>query len=311
MQGSFAWKEAAVVLGLAVLLGGCTHFERQPDPEALLRALQQREVTAAIEMLDKGADIYAPVPQEYRGQAVVAPVALALLLSYDDPVRARMYECGFDPNRPLVLRTPAGEEVGEVYPVAAAARVRTEILEELLVRGGRIEEAFTPEGDTALTAAVSDGIFGTARRLLEQGADANRPTQDGRMPLWCALGMNSEERKSPAITRLLMLHGADPYVLGENGNTAIHLAIEHAASVELAAMLPFCTELDVQNGDGNAPLHIAAKKARLDALHALMAAGADPRVKNNKGYNAKDEAVRARQTATIIRMIEHYGEEFR
>ena len=45
-------------------------------------------------------------------------------------------------------------------------------------------------------------------------------------------------------------------------------------------------DCDVQNSNGNTPLHLAAGKGWLDVAERLAVAGADPHIKNSKGWLA-------------------------
>lgn len=54
-------------------------------------------------------------------------------------------------------------------------------------------------------------------------------------------------------------------------------------------------DCDVQNSNGNTPLHLAAGKGWLDVAERLAEAGADPTIRNSKGWLAiqVSRAVRA------------------
>ena len=50
-------------------------------------------------------------------------------------------------------------------------------------------------------------------------------------------------------------------------------------------------DCDVQNSNGNTPLHLAAGKGWIQVAELLAAAGADPHIKNSKGWLAIQASV--------------------
>ena len=61
------------------------------------------------------------------------------------------------------------------------------------------------------------------------------------------------------------------------------------------ALLGARADCDVQNSNGNTPLHLAAGKGWLDVAERLAAAGADPHIKNSKGWLAIQASKQASQ----------------
>ncbi|OZJ03532.1 hypothetical protein BZG36_03432 [Bifiguratus adelaidae] len=80
----------------------------------------------------------------------------------------------------------------------------------------------------------------------------------------------------------------------EHGNTALHMAAAnghlgtmHTASESISHLLDICqfllphiTHVDTQNNEGNTPLHWAALNGHLAIVEALVAKGADCKIKN-------------------------------
>jgi ankyrin repeat protein len=81
-----------------------------------------------------------------------------------------------------------------------------------------------------LHSAVSAQHVGIVRLLLEHGANANLPQEQGIRPLHQAA-----HNGDTAITRLLLEHGADPMLASDNGKTAVDWAKEdgHTTVVDL------------------------------------------------------------------------------
>jgi ankyrin repeat protein len=111
------------------------------------------------------------------------------------------------------------------------------------------------------------------RQLLRAGADFNIEFGSGMFtPLMCS--------PSPALTKLLLLHGANASFIGNNGGTTVSSLAFHAPSE--------CVELLIHKGAGPSPvafaqhhpLNEASYSARADSctLDFLLWAGSDPNV---------------------------------
>lgn len=85
-------------------------------------------------------------------------------------------------------------------------------------------------GDTALDLAIRNGHVGAVKLLLQNEADANRVSPDGKTPLYAAtLAPNSGR-----IVELLLKHGAKPDkpVSRPKGDTPLMSAIRQGTSPE-------------------------------------------------------------------------------
>ena len=94
--------------------------------------------------------------------------------------------------------------------------------------------------------------------LLERGVDVNARNKAARVPLHLAaettpLGDAAEDARQADVIRLLAEHGA---------------------------------ELNAQDKKGRTPLHRATYEGQVDAVEALLEAGADPSIPNKSGKNA-------------------------
>lgn len=88
-------------------------------------------------------------------------------------------------------------------------------------------------GTPVLFYALFHAPLETVRRLLEQGADADAPANDGFPALFCAIDSDRTDRVERV--RLLLDHGADVMRRGVNDYTPLHQAAtrDHADVVEL------------------------------------------------------------------------------
>ena len=88
------------------------------------------------------------------------------------------------------------------------------------------------------------------------------------------------------ILKILLDHGADVRLSDPEGNTAIHLAIEHRRSAMLKLLLNGAKQmkfnLDVFNYEGFTPLILACLNKSYDDAKLLLQSGADPNVKDMK-----------------------------
>jgi uncharacterized protein len=106
------------------------------------------------------------------------------------------------------------------------------------------------DGRTPLHHAVIEGDSGLLRSLLEVGADANASDHAG----WTPLHFAAQSHDLNAV-RLLLDRGARPNAKNAHGNTPLFVAVMNS-------------------------------RGRGEAIAALRAAGADPRMENADGVSA-------------------------
>ena len=134
---------------------------------------------------------------------------------------------------------------------------REEECAEMLLTAGAAINVYGPRRitlsycGTPLCAAVSRFVPKTAQLLIDHGADVNMAGEDGVTPLMAAAAVQFGQR----MTAMLLKAGADPNTQDSNGKTAFYYAV--------------CC--------GN--LHMAKK---------LLKAGADPYIIDNYGKTAVD-----------------------
>ena len=188
---------------------------------------------------------------------------------------------------------------GQTALMWAAAERHPEVVKSLIAHGADVRAA-SKRGFTALVFAAAKDDSQSAEALLAAGADPNYALPDGVKVLNVAASF-----RSVAVANLLASRGADPNVSDREGNTPLHTA---ARSGDLAlvekllakganpnartAATPAPGRAPAGAGAGAAfrfvageqtPLMLAAKADHVDVMRALVAAGADTKLKAQDG----------------------------
>jgi uncharacterized protein len=195
---------------------------------------------------------------------------------------------------------------GQTALMWATSEGHSAVTEELVSRGADIH-ARSKGGFTALMFAAQQGDLGSARVLLKAGAKPNEAMpRTGLTALIIASAMGRTE----AVT-LLLDAGADPNAADANGFTSLHRAVrgeadrgvDPALKAEAAgivrALLAHGADPNVRlrqqkptlaanysTLQGATPLALAAEVNNLEAVKALVAGGADPRIPTEKNTTA-------------------------
>lgn len=91
------------------------------------------------------------------------------------------------------------------------------------------------------------------------------------------------------IVKLLLAHGADSELINCKGNTPLMDAAEHGNHSCLIVLVEYSrSNLDQRNYNDDTALHLALKNRHYHIAHALLEAGADPKIVNTQGKTALD-----------------------
>lgn len=292
---------------------------------ALYDALRQARAEHALQRIEDGADLRAVPTLGQPDQRSL--LMLAALLTDLRPLR-ELIARGVDVN------AAHGGLTALLVATRDSYQGRVEAVMTLLANGAdpRVADA---EGNTPLHHAARSSDPGVAALLLDAGAEIDAPNRAGLTPLGVACSCSNwrlarfllEHRASakgdeshppllaaaagdddPAGVRLLLKHKAGVNAVGRFGRSALHAAALSGNAEVAAALIEAGANLDVRDERGIAPLHEAARAGADSVIAQLVAAGADPRVEDDAGSNALNIACRSRRsTVATLRALLDMG----
>ena len=170
-----------------------------------------------------------------------------------------------------------------------------------------------------LIDAARNGDIKTINRLLDEGADLNKLSEDGRLPLAVAV-RNSNTTSSLETVKLLLDRGADPDLkeIGNNGFTALIIAARYSnkdSSLEtVKLLLERKAKVDLRNDAGNTALIVAAgnstKDSSVETVKLLLDNGANVNLINNQVYSALRAAANYSHMSSsleTVKLLLEYG----
>jgi hypothetical protein len=124
--------------------------------------------------------------------------------------------------------------------------------------------------------------------FLKLGMNADTPGSQGNraLDLACRNG-------DVATAALLLDHGANPNLRDKSGTTPLHDAALNGNREVIEILLKHGAEIDALDADDKStPLDYAASMDRADAVKALIARGANTKLRNAAGLTARDIALK-------------------
>jgi len=136
-----------------------------------------------------------------------------------------------------------------------------------------------------------DNIKGVVHEALHRNINAQ--DDEGNTALHIAAG-----ERDLQLTQKLLSRNIDATQTNSEGQSALHIAAGTSArtaraqndQAQLVALLAPHSQLDAQDQDGNAPLHLAAAKGLDRTVGELLRHGADPAIRNQQGERPADLA---------------------
>ena len=174
----------------------------------------------------------------------------------DDPATvSRLLRLGFDPN----TRDAAGQ-----HPLHLAVREKSVQSAAVLIAWKPTDvEPRTVSDESPLMLAALQGMRDTAARLIDRGADVNKP---GWTPLHYAA-----TNGHVALIRLLLEHHAYIDAASPNASTPLMMAAFYGSPAAVKLLLECGADPMLQNDQGLSALDFANRNSRVDAV-ALIAA---------------------------------------
>ncbi len=169
------------------------------------------------------------------------------------------------------------------------------VIKSLLYRG--IDPNLVDEnGQSALTLSILQGQSQVALALINaKGINIDQRNAYEETPLMIA-ALNGDEK----VMDLLISRDAE---INKTGWTPLHYAASKGQLKAMQILLDNSAYIDAESPNHSTPLMMAAGYGSSDSVKLLIEAGADPRLINEKGLNAKDFADLAKQN-TSSQMLE-------
>lgn len=200
-------------------------------------------------------------------------------VAYADPIHDAVAAGDLEKVKAIVKENPAalnavnGKEKHLPLHVAAE-KGQVEVARWLIAQGIPVD-CLTSEKETPLHVACWAGQVKTAEVLLEAGAKVTARAQAQATPLIYAGGGGNIE-----LFDLLIKHGAKLDEQGEGGATALHYAASAGRVNTIEFLLAKGFNVKATGFKFKAsPLSLATNSGKLDAVKALLKAGADPEQK--------------------------------
>ena len=274
------------------------------------------------EIIDHGANVNAA---NQRGRTALL---LACFYRQTELVKV-LLEAGADPS--------LADEEGFSCLYAAVDGNCSKLTLQALINYGAHIDAKRQDGMNALLIACRTGQSESVMFLLEAGADANIIKPDGNTSLHSAVygncskdtlqkviqhgvSVNSVNRRCQTAllyacekaqadsVKLLLENGADPNISDVEGYSGLHLAVYGNCTIDtLQDIMTHKAYLNAQNLDEETALWLACAHRKQDLVKALLKAGSNTNIANDKGDTSLHAAVYGNCNKKIISAIIYHG----
>ena len=195
----------------------------------------------------------------------------------------KLLRYGLDPN----LKDEYG--MSPLHNASRASDLKIEMIQELLKYDANpnIEtyDGFTPLSYVCWSSCDNGKKIEAISLLISYGGKVNHQNFYG----YSILLQAACEKVNLEVIAKLLEHGADPRILPDNKTSIVHLLVKTYMDQEYfektIEILQSYHELDVniQDDQGNTPLHIAAGIGNDEIVKTLLKVGAENKIRNKRG----------------------------
>jgi len=206
----------------------------------------------------------------------------------------RLLQLGADP---AAFVRPSLNSCLHLAALPSPSQGQASVTKMLIQRGGCPVDAPNANGDTPLMFACGAGNVGTAAVLLKAGASPAACNKHGLSSLMVAASAGSELAVGLCLRALAAAEQQGHAGAQQQGNAATEAG--RGAVSELCEGHLTRAALHHTDDQGNSALHYAARNGHESCVQALLAAGADPTLRNHAGRTPLVEAKLTRSSACI------------
>ncbi|KAI0289866.1 ankyrin repeat-containing domain protein, partial [Russula brevipes] len=163
-------------------------------------------------------------------------------------------------------------------------------------------DAIAPDNDgrTPLHLASFEGDLEVIRILLGRGADTTAQDKDGWTPFRLALLNRHEE-----VALVLLNHDADWKAQGNDGVTPLHLALMYGDEEVALFLLQHGADMTARDNEGKTALQWASLLGNMRATRALLDRGADAATQDMLGWTPLNLALFHAHEEVALVLLEH------
>lgn len=161
-------------------------------------------------------------------------------------------------------------------------------------------------GKTALIIAFENGIYQTAKALINNGADISIRDNDGKSALWYAVG-NTWSLQRVDVIQMLLDRGADTNIVDVDDGTTLLMNTHSIHVLQLLLTRPeIIAQLNSVNTNGKTALEIMLSRGRIDddMVLLLIRTGVDVNTIFSNGRNVLMEALTHNNVNFVNELLE-------
>jgi len=160
---------------------------------------------------------------------------------------------------------------------------------------------------SAIHYACSNGNLEMTEALLNKGCRSDIMDKDGNTPLLFAASQPASNEHFQLLISLIEF-GADPNVQNFNGDTPLHLASLNGNNSMVAFLIENGANVNAKNLEGSSPLHLAVSAGHLEIVSYLATHGAFINPQDDEGDSPLHYAVRE-PIPELIQLLINSGAE--